>query len=245
MIAPLRIGRKEDYTSAVVKPEHRYRHFFLIGSTGVGKSTMLKWFWFYDCLMPVAKILIDPSGSFGKEAYSMSKDAIYCSLEHPVGLNPLMLPYHPDDICDIIIEAINQVIVLLTSNITLTVRMRSIIRDAITYCVKNNRRRLDQVIDYLRVMKEHHETRQSIIDRLMMFVQDERMFKIFCEMPVVDLQTLISRKQSLIIDCHGMNEDKMIFTGTVVTQMVKNFFAIPARINMNRSSSTLTSVITL
>jgi len=229
MIAPLNIGRKADFTQAVVKPEHRYRHFFLIGSTGVGKSTILKWFWFHDCLMPVAKILIDPSGGFSKEAYSMSKDAIYCSLQNPVGLNPLMLPYDPNDICDIVIESVNQCIRLLTDNVVLTVRMRSILRETIIYCIKNNRRRLDQVVDRLRVAKEHHETRQSLIDRIQMFIQDERMHKIFCEMPVVDLEELITNKRTLIVDTFGMNEDKMIFTGMLVTQMVKNYFRYTRR----------------
>jgi hypothetical protein len=73
-------------------------------------------------------------------------------------------------------------------------------------------------------MKQHHETRQGVIDRILMFIQDERMNKMLCEMPSIDIGSLIEKKQSLIIDCHGMNEDKMIFVGTLLTLMVKTYF---------------------
>jgi hypothetical protein len=133
MIVPLRIGRDKDYKPVMVKPEHRFLHEIIIGATGTGKSNTLKNHIFQDSLIPVAKILIDPSGSFAEEAYAMSKNALYCSLDNPIGINPLALPYHPDDIADIVIEAINQVITVLTQNVLLTVRMRSVLREAIVW----------------------------------------------------------------------------------------------------------------
>jgi len=207
-----------------IKPDHRYRHAFVVGATGSGKTNLLKWFWFQDCLIPTAKILIDPSGSFAREAYSMAKNAIYCSLSNPIGINPLMLPYDPNDICDIIIESINQVIKLLTDNVLLTVRMRSILREAVVWCVRNNRRRLDLVAENINALKIHNETRQSIIDRINMFIQDDRLFQILCELPPVDWDDLIENKRTFIIDCHGMNDDKMIFVGTLITQQIKTYF---------------------
>jgi hypothetical protein len=224
LIAPLRIGRKEDFTTAFIKPDHQPRQTAIIGGTGGGKTNMMMIFWYCHCLIRMAKILIDPSGSFARDAYSMSKNAIYCSIDNPVGINPLMLPYDPNDIVDIVIEAINQVITVLTENVVLTSRMRSVLREAIVWCVKNNRRRFDQVVEHLRVMKEHHESRQGVIDRLLMFIQDERMNRILCEMPSIDIGSLIEKKQSLIVDCHGMNEDKMVFVGTLLTLMVKTYF---------------------
>jgi hypothetical protein len=80
------------------------------------------------------------------------------------------------------------------------------------------------VIDRLAVMKEHHETRQSVIDRLQMFVQDSRLRRILCEAPPIDIETIVDKKLTFILDCHGINEDKFIFCGNLVTQMIKNYF---------------------
>jgi type IV secretory pathway VirB4 component len=224
VIAPLRIGRTEDFTPVYIKANDRNRHVFVDGSTGGGKTNILKSFWYQDCLLPVGKILIDPSNSFAREAYSMSKNAVYSSLTSPIGINPLMLPYDANDICDILIESINQVIELLTENVLLTVRMRSILRDAIVFCVRNNRKRLDLVVDYLNSMKVNHETRQSLIDRINLFIQDERMHQMLCELPPIDWNDVITNKRTFIMDCHGMNEDKMIFIGTLITQQIKTYF---------------------
>jgi hypothetical protein len=225
VIAPLKIGRNEDYTPVYIKAEHRNKHIFLDASTGGGKTNLLKSFWYQDCLMPVAKVLIDPSGSFAQEAYAMAKrNVVYCSLESPVGINPLMLPYDANDITDIIIESINQVIKLLTDNVLLTVRMRSLLREAIVFCVRNNRKRLDLVVDYIDSLKVHHETRQSIIDRINLFIQDDRLFQMICELPPIDWEDIISNKRAFIMDCQVMNEDKMIFVGTLITQQIKTYF---------------------
>jgi hypothetical protein len=150
MIPPLRIGRKQDFTTAFIKPDHQNRHVFVAGSTGGGKSNLIKSFWYQHCLIPVAKIMIEPSGSCGLEAYSMAKNSLYCSINNPVGINPMMLQCDANDIADIVIDAINQVITVLTENVLLTSRMRSVLREAIVWCVNNNRRRLDQVVDYLK-----------------------------------------------------------------------------------------------
>jgi hypothetical protein len=225
VIARLGLGRKEDYTPAVVRADHRFRHMFLAGSTGSGKSNLLKRFWWMDSLIPVAKVLIDPSGALAGEAYSMSRKAVYCSLSNPqVGLNPMTLPYHPNDIVDIIIESINQVISVLTKNVELTARMRSILTDTVIWCIEHNRLSLEQVVEKLNVMQQHHETRQGVIDRLMMFIQDARMKKIICELPPVDWDSFINNKQTLVMDCHGMSEDKMIFAGTLLAQQIKTYF---------------------
>jgi type IV secretory pathway VirB4 component len=200
----------------------RYKHIFVGGKPGTGKTALLSNWWKTDSLLKTAKILIDPSGFFAKEAYSMSK-GLYCSIDHPIGINPMMDNWEPDDIADNIIECINQVVKLSTENVPLTVRMRSILRDAILWCLQNGRRRLDSVVDRLKVMKEHAETRQSLVDRINLLVQDKRMSAILCDAPPIDWNDIIDRKRTFILDCHGMSEDKMIFLGTLVTHGIKSY----------------------
>ena len=102
--------------------------------------------------------------------------------------------------------------------------MRSILREAIVWCVNNNRRRLDSVVDYLKNQAQGHgETRQGLIDRINMFIQDKRMNEILCELPSISWEDIIENKRTFILDCHGMSEDKMIFLGTLVTHGIKSY----------------------
>ena len=221
MIAHLKIGNSK--VPVKVMENERYEHIFIAGKPGVGKTALLSNMWRQDCLFPTAKVLIDPSGFFAQDAYAMS-GGIYCSIDNPVGINPMMDDYHPDDIADNLIECINQVVELSTDNVQLTVRMRSVLREAIIWCIENNRRRLDSVVDYLKNRGNGHaETRQSLIDRINMFIQDKRMHAILCEAPPINWEDIIENKRTFILDCHGMSEDKMIFLGTLVTHGIKSY----------------------
>lgn len=87
MISSLRIGNTAEYAPVKISEGERYKHIFIAGMPGVGKTALLSNFWKQDCLIPTAKVLIDPSGFFAQEAYAMTgKKAIYCSLENPRGL---------------------------------------------------------------------------------------------------------------------------------------------------------------
>jgi len=223
MISNLKIGNSPNYTPIKISEGERYKHIFIAGMPGAGKTALLSNFWKQDCILKTAKVLIDPSGFFAQDAYSMS-GGMYCSIDNPVGINPMMEDYAPDDIADNIIEAINQVVELSTENVSLTVRMRSILRDAIVWCVNNGRRRLDSVADYLKNQAQGHgETRQGLIDRINLFIQDKRMNAILCEAPPINWEDIIENKRTFILDCHGMSEDKMIFLGTLVTHGIKSY----------------------
>jgi len=222
MISHFRIGNTPEYMPVKISEGERYKHIFIAGMPGVGKTAMLSNMWMQDCLIPTAKVLIDPSGFFAQDAYSMS-GGIYCSIDNPVGINPMMDDYHPDDIADNLIEAINQVTKLSTENVSLTVRMRSILREHIVWCIENNRRRLDSLVDRLKNGQGHAETRQSLIDRINMFIQDSRMNTILCEAPPINWEDIIENKRTFILDCHGMSEDKMIFLGTLITHGIKSY----------------------
>jgi hypothetical protein len=80
------------------------------------------------------------------------------------------------------------------------------------------------VVDYLENnMQGHGETRQGIIDRLNLFIQDTRMNRILCEANPISWKDIIDNHRTLILDCRGMSEDKMIFIGTIVTHGLKSY----------------------
>ncbi len=222
MISNLRIGTNEGMPVKISEGD-RYKHIAVFGKPGAGKTALLSNFWKQDSLFKTAKILIDPSGSFAKEAYAMS-GGYYCSIDNPIGINPLEDPYAPDDIADNFIEVLNQVVSMSTENVPLTVRMRSALREAIVWCVEHNQRRLDAVVDYLKTRcKQHAETRTSIIDRLNLFIQDKRLRRILCEENPISWEQIIEGRKTFILDCHNISEDKMIFLGTLVTHGIKSY----------------------
>jgi hypothetical protein len=157
--------------------EDRYTHILLMGKSGTGKSTSITNWWETDHLWKNAKVLVDPSGFL--DCYSIS-GGIYCSIDHPISLNPMKAPYDDNQISDIICESVNQVISITTPNQPFTVKMRDILDGAIKYCLNHNRKSLLHVLDYVKNLQGDKETRDGIISRLQFLLNDERMVKLLC-----------------------------------------------------------------
>lgn len=226
MISRLKIGNNaETYMPVYVKDIDRYLSMLVVGRPGTGKSVSLSNWWLSDCLYGCAKIAIDPSGFLAKDLYSLSKgQALYCSLEHPAGLNPLLEPYSPIQLADNLIEVINQVVSLTTSNARLTAKMRKILTDATLWCLKNNRPSLEAIRDFIAAEKSDAETRDGIVARLGLLVNDDKLKKIICAPETINWKQFITAGQTLILDCFGMGRDKMVFTGCLITHAIKSYF---------------------
>lgn len=107
MIGRMKIGT-DDGLPVFVKEKDRFKGTLIIGATGGGKTELLANIAQNDSYAPVAKIIVDPSGFFARQVYSIMKGkAHYCSLDRPIGLNPMLSPYRPYQIADIIAEAVN------------------------------------------------------------------------------------------------------------------------------------------
>jgi hypothetical protein len=223
MIGRMKIGNDpETYLPLAVKAEDRFKHCLLIGKTGTGKSQLILNLWRDDTFLKPAKILIDPSGFLARDAYSISRGH-YCSLEHPLSINAMIAPYKPFQIADIIIETLNQVVRLTTSNQDLTAKMIQILRDEITRCLELGRTTLEEVRANINAQKGNSETRDGILARLDLLVQDD--FKsIICGEGSFELNRLIENGESFILDCSGMGYAKKVFIGTLVTNLVKAYF---------------------
>lgn len=157
----------------------RHTNMLVLGKSGTGKSTSILGYWETDHVYKNSKVLIDPSGFLSRDAYSIS-GGMYCSLGTPISLNPMKTPYTDSQISDLIAEAINQMVAITTPNTPFTVKMRGILDVAVKYCLKNNRRSLINVRDYIANMKGDGETRDGILARLNFILNDERMVKILC-----------------------------------------------------------------
>jgi hypothetical protein len=227
MLPRLKLGLNEKYFPIYLSEDDRFTHVLLLGKSGGGKSELLKGWFKDDHLYRNAKILIEPSGFLARECFAVAKgQALYCSLDTPVSINPMQVPYDPNTVSDLIAEAINQVVSLTTPNQSFTVRMRSLLDRAIKYCLQNNRKSLVNVRDWIVNLNEKgtSETRDGIIARLDFLLNDERMRPILCGNDSVKWGEFIEGRKTFILDCFGMSREKMIFTGTLISQGIKNYF---------------------
>lgn len=224
MIPRIKIGTN-DYMPVCVDEEDRFKHIILMGKSGTGKSSSISNWWQQDSYYPFAKVLIEPSGFLARDCFSLSGGkALYCSVDSPLSLNPMQAPYDPNQISDIISEALNQVIVQTTPNDKLTVKMRGILDEAIKWCLERNRKNLLSVRDYIANLKGNTETRDGIIQRLGFLLTDERMIPILCGNDSVEWGELISQRKTFILDAFQMGSEKMIFAGNLISQGIKNYF---------------------
>jgi len=222
----MKIGINPDTFEVIsVKPDERFKHVFCLGKTGTGKSQLLLSFWINDSYSKVAKILIDPSGWLARDAYSAMKGkAHYCSLETPISLNPMVAPYKPHQIVDIVAETINQMVTITTPNQTFTVKMRELLDDAIIYCLSHNQYTLDEVKAYLEAQRGNGETRDGLVARLNYVLEDPEFKQLICGQSSFEINRLIENQESLILDCSAMGFNKKVFIGTLLTNLVKAYF---------------------
>jgi type IV secretory pathway VirB4 component len=221
-LQPLKVGTSEHLP---VRVEDPHTHILLVGKSGTGKSTSLANWWEECCFPNVCKMLIDPSGTLSKVCYSISKGRVhYCSLDNPISCNPMHLPYREDDICDLLAEAINQVITRTTQNLQMTVKMRGDFDPAVKYCLSKNRKSLLSVRDYIEINTKKSEAKDGLLQRLNFICGDERMVKILCGNNPIKIGELIDKQESFIMDCSAMSREKMIFIGTLLSLSIRNYF---------------------
>ncbi|MGO9530786.1 MAG: TraM recognition domain-containing protein [Syntrophobacteraceae bacterium] len=203
----------------------RYTHCLLPGKSGEGKSKFIAHSWKTDELYGNAKILVEPSGELSRECFSISRGRpAYVSLDTPASLNPLLLPYDANTICEVTAEALNQVISILTPNERLTAKMRVIWDEAVKYCLSHNRPSLELVRNYIEKMIGDGVTRDGILARLNFVLGNERMKPILCGNDSIKWGELIQNQKSFIFDASGMTQAQMVFVGTLVTQGLRNTF---------------------
>ena len=216
----------------------RYTHCLLPGKSGEGKSKFIAHSWKTDELYGNAKILVEPSGELSRECFSISRGRpVYVSLDTPASLNPLLLPYDPNTICELTAEALNQVISILTPNERLTAKMRVIWDEAVKYCLAHSRPSLELVRNYIEKMTGDGVTRDGILARLNFILGNDRMKPILCGHDSIKWGELIQKQKSFIFDASGMTQAQMVFVGTLVTQGLRNTFRFERPRNTSRFRS--------
>lgn len=131
----------------------RFEHTYLVGKTGMGKSSLLERMSEYDINSGIATIFIDPKGESCKKLYQLTKDKSriqYISIESPTVINPLYKEgYKLDNLIQEFIQILDVLITLTASNPESTVLMREIISQAMHSITREQDKNLDYLTKFL------------------------------------------------------------------------------------------------
>ncbi len=126
-----------DYYPRIDKLEDKFKHTYLIGKTGTGKSTLMETMAHYDLIKGLSVIYIDPKGDSVNKLYDKHRGNTkvrYVSFQKPYQLkiNPLnKRGYNLDDIITEFSQIMDILITRTSPNPEMTVRMKEIISYAI------------------------------------------------------------------------------------------------------------------
>ncbi|MBX7046551.1 MAG: type IV secretion system DNA-binding domain-containing protein [Ignavibacteria bacterium] len=141
----------------------RFEHTYIVGKTGMGKSTLLERMALYDINQGISTIFIDPKGDSLKKIYSQIEDKSnvhYISIESPVVINPLNKEgYRLDNIIQEFITILDVLVTLTASNPESTVLMREII----TMTLKVIKNEEDKNLDFFTRFLLYSEVRKRVI----------------------------------------------------------------------------------
>lgn len=179
-----RLGFQENLHQAlpiISNIKQRFEHTYIVGKTGMGKSSLLESMASYDIEQGLATIFIDPKGDSVKKLYHLTKDKSrikYISIESPVIINPLNKEgYKLDNIIQEFIQILDVLVTLTASNPESTVLMREIIVKAMKSITKEE----DKNLDYLTKFLLYPETRKSLLETLRPMSDDWIYWKEFDE----------------------------------------------------------------
>lgn len=141
----------------------RFEHAYIIGKTGMGKSSLLERMALYDIEFGLATIFIDPKGDSCKKLYRLIKDKSrvhYVSIESPVVINPLNKEgYRLDNVIQEFIQILDVLITLTASNPESTVMMREII----TMAMRSITNEQNKNLDYLTKLLLYSQVRKDLL----------------------------------------------------------------------------------
>lgn len=151
----------------IQKLTDRFEHAYIVGKTGMGKSSLLERMALHDITRGIATIFIDPKGDSVKRIYHLARqrnipDSVidYISIESPIVINPLNKSgYRLDNIIQEFIQILDVLVTLTASNPESTVLMREII----TMTLRSIKNETDKNLDYFTKFLLYPDVRKKLI----------------------------------------------------------------------------------
>lgn len=171
--------RFKDTFPEIKELKDRFEHTYVVGKTGMGKSSLLEHMAQHDIDFGSAIIFIDPKGDSTKKIYQQTKDKSriqYISIENPTVINPLNKEgYKLDNLIQEFIQILDVLITLTASNPESTVLMREII----TMAMRTLRKEDEKNLGYLTKFLLYSDVREKLLKTLNPTSEEHKYWKEF------------------------------------------------------------------
>jgi type IV secretory pathway VirB4 component len=145
----------------LVEAQDRFRHLYVLGATGTGKTTFL-----LNVIAQELKngmIVLDPAGSLaeGAAALAPADRLIYVDKDNPIVINPLDRPgLNQTQLGNELAEVVNACVSATTSSQETTVLHKELIRNAVKVLgpAERNIKYLADFLNYEEARKKHFKT---------------------------------------------------------------------------------------
>ncbi len=120
---------------AIYEDKDWFKHFYILGKTGVGKTSLMEQMALYNLERGWSVIYIDPKGDSANKLYNYTKDKYkvkFTSFNDPIKINPLAkVGYNLGEIIKETEQILNIAVKSTSPNIDLTAKMKSIMNYSI------------------------------------------------------------------------------------------------------------------
>lgn len=235
----------------VIESKDRFKHLFLLGSTGSGKTTF-----FLNLIKEEignAIIVLDPNGDLAERVAGLipPERLIYVDKDHPISLNPLGRPHlNKSEQANELIEVVNSAVMALTQDqqMPITVLMAKIIRNAIRVFDDDqmNMTYLGQFLEYeaerekvpdafwhnfddkdikgWATNREQVESAKRVSARLSLFYEDENIAPFIRGENQFNIPEIVAKKQVVIFNLYGLDDEITAFIGCLVSNAIKSYY---------------------
>ena len=232
----------------IIESIDRFKHLFVLGSTGSGKTTF-----FLNLIKEEignALIVLDPNGDLAECVAGLTQQdrLVYIDKNHPISLNPLGRNYlNRSENANELIEVVNSAVMALTDDqqMPITVLMAKIIRNAVRVFSD------DQMnIEYLGQFLEYKAEREKVLDRywkefditprgqrneqaesakrisarLSLFYEDENLVPFIRGKYEFDIPEIVKKKRIIVFNLKGFDDESTAFIGGLVSNAVKSYY---------------------
>jgi len=235
----------------VIDSKDRFKHLFLLGSTGSGKTTF-----FLNLIkneIDNAIIVLDPNGDLAERVAGRTppERLLYIDKDHPISLNPLGRTHlNKSEQANELIEVVNSAVMALTKDqqMPITVLMAKIIRNAIRVFEDDQMTmaHLGQFLEYEAerkrlpdafwqnfdkkdskgwyVNREQIESAKRVSARLSLFYEDENIVPFIRGENEFNIPKIVAKKQVVIFNLYGLDDEITAFIGCLVSNSIKSYY---------------------
>lgn len=222
--------------------EGRYRHTYILGRTGVGKSSLLQRIILKDAERDYAVVVFD-SGTLAISLWETIPEPIFTerfrffSISHPIPYNPFLRTEklrteNPSRLKNELVNLINEITIQDTKAQPLTPRMIILFGIALNGVLKKEKEpNFSHLYIYIKANadmirrqmdladpKDFNNTKDAVLNRLEQFVSDRRIRRVICNPHRLDFNKVLNEGKVLVISLRGLEPSMLKFLGTVLFQ---------------------------